>query len=199
MGKEKSPLKLVDSGGILRARDFARAGIASIKVQEAKKSGALIKLGRGLYASAHRKSTSQDHLAEIAIKYPHSVFCLLTALQIHGITTQSPHEVWLAIDNKARAPSMDYPPLRVARFSGSALIEGVEQKSIDGVVQIPVTSIAKTIADCFKYRNKIGLDVALEALKDAWQGKKVTMDELWDAAKICRMTNVMKPYLESLI
>jgi predicted transcriptional regulator of viral defense system len=128
-------------------------------------------------------------------KYPCSVFCLLTALQIHGITTQAPHEVWLAINNKAREPSIDYPPLRIARFSGAALTEGVEQKSIDGVVQIPVTSVAKTIADCFKYRNKIGLDVALEALKDAWRQKKVTMDELWEAAKVCRMTNVMRPYL----
>lgn len=198
MEKENLTIKLLNVGGILRARDFARAGISSVKIQKAQKSGELLKLGRGLYVSSNRKSTSQDHLAEIAIKYPSSVFCLLTALQIHGITTQAPHEVWLAIDNKAREPSSDYPPLRIARFSGPALTEGVEQKSIDGVVQIPVTSVAKTIADCFKYRNKIGLDVALEALKDAWRQKKVTMDELWEAAKICRMTNVMRPYLESL-
>lgn len=198
MEKEISTLNLVNSGGILRARDFSRAGISSIKIQQAKKSGVLIKLGRGLYVSSNRKPTSQDHLAEIAIKYPRSIFCLLTALQIHGITTQAPHEVWLAIDNKARAPSIDYPPLHIARFSGPALTEGVEQKSIDGVVQIPVTTVAKTIADCFKYRKKIGLDIALEALKDAWRQKKVTMDELWGAAEICRMTNVMRPYLESL-
>lgn len=198
MEKENSMLQLLDDGGFLRARDFVRAGISSVKIQKAEKSGVLIKLGRGLYVSSNRQSTSQDHLAEIAIKYPCSVFCLLTALQIHGITTQAPHEVWLAIDNKAREPSIDYPPLRIVRFSGPALTEGVEQKSIDGVVQIPVTSVAKTIADCFKYRNKIGLDVALEALKDAWQQKKVTMDALWEAAKICRMTNVMRPYLESL-
>jgi len=198
MEKENSALKLANACGILRARDFARAGISSITIQQAKRSGELIKRGHGLYVSSRRKSTSQDYLAEIAIKYPRSVFCLLTALQIHGITTQAPHEVWLAIDNKAREPSIDYPPLRIARFSGSALTEGVEQKSIDGVVRIPVTTVAKTIADCFKYRNKIGLDVALEALKDAWRQKKVTMDELWEAAEICRMTNVMRPYLESL-
>lgn len=198
MQLENSTLELVYAGGIVRARDLARAGISSIKIQKAKQSGVLIKLGRGLYVSSGRKSTSQDYLAEIAIKYPRSIFCLLTALQIHGVTTQSPHEVWLAIDNKAREPSIDYPPLRIARFSGAALLEGVEQKSIDGVVQIPVTSIAKTIADCFKYRNKIGLDVALEALREAWREKKVTMDELWEAAEICRMTNVMRPYLESL-
>lgn len=198
MEKENSMLELLDHSGILRARDFARAGISSVKIQKAQKSGELLKLGRGLYVSSNRKSTSQDHLAEIAIKYPCSVFCLLTALQIHGITTQAPHEVWLAIDNKAREPSIDYPPLRIARFSGPALTEGIVQKSIDGVVQIPVTSVAKTIADCFKFRNKVGLDVALEALKDAWRQKKVTMDELWEAAKVCRMTNVMRPYLESL-
>lgn len=198
MEKENSTLKLLDAGGIFRARDFARAGYSSSKIQNAQKSGAIIRLGRGLYVSSRRKSTSQDYLAEIAIKYPRSVFCLLTALQIHDITTQSPHEVWVAIDNKAREPSIDYPPLRIVRFSGSALTEGIEQKSIDGVVQIPVTSVAKTIADCFKYRNKIGLDVAMEALRDAWRQKKVTMDELWEAAEICRMTNVMRPYLESL-
>ncbi len=198
MKLENSTLGLVGAGGIVRARDFARAGISSMKIQKAQQSGVLIKLGRGLYVSSERKSTAQDYLAEIAIKCPRSVFCLLTALQIHGVTTQSPHEVWLAIDNKAREPSIDYPPLRIARFSGAALMEGVVQKSIDGVVQIPVTSIAKTIADCFKYRNKIGLDVALEALREVWREKKVTMDELWEAAEICRMTNVMRPYLESL-
>ena len=199
MEKEISTLNLVNSGGILRARDFARAGISSIKIQKAKQSGEIVQLGRGLYVSSSRKPTSQDHLAEIAIKYPRSIFCLLTALQIHGITTQAPHEVWLAIDNKAREPSIDYPPLRIARFSGQAFTEGWEPKSIDGVVQVLVTTVAKTIADCFKYRNKIGLDVALEALKDAWRQKKVTMDELWEAAEICRMTNVMRPYLESLV
>jgi predicted transcriptional regulator of viral defense system len=191
-------LKIARSSGMLRARDFARAGISNVKIQREQQSGTLIKIRRGLYASSDRSPTSQDYLAEIAIKYPNSVFCLLTALQIHGITTQFPHEVWLAIGNKAREPSIDYPPLRIARFSGAALTECIEQKSIDDVVQIPVTSIAKTIADCFKYRNKIGLDVALEALRDAWRQKKVTMDELWSAAEICRMTNVMRPYLQSL-
>ena len=126
------------------------------------------------------------------------MLCLLTALQIHALGTQSPHEVWVAIDNKARTPRVDYPPLRVARFSGEALVFGVTNISADGT-QIPVTSVAKTIADCFKYRNKVGLDVALEALRDAWRSKRVSMDELTEAARVCRVGNVMRPYLESLV
>ncbi len=198
MKQQNSALKILDDGGLVRALDLVQAGISGIKLQRAIHSGEIVKISRGIYMSAHRKPPAQDYLAIIAIKYPRAVFCLLTALQIHAITTQSPREVWLAIDNKAREPSIDYPPLRIARFSGISLTQGVEQKSIDGVVQIPVTTVAKTIADCFKYRNKIGIDVALEALRDAWHQKKVSMDELWQAAKICRMTNVMRPYLESL-
>ena len=125
------------------------------------------------------------------------VFCLLTALQVHGLTTQAPHEVWVALTPNARAPQIDYPPLRIVRFFNPGL--GLEQISLDGVVSIPVTSVAKTVVDCFKFRHKIGLDIALEALRDAWRQKKVTMDELWDVARLCRMSNVMRPYLESLV
>ncbi len=138
-----------------------------------------------------------DQLAQLAIKYPNVVFCLLTALQIHGLTTQNSHEVWVAIASKARAPIVSYPPLHLVRFSDLGL--AVEQKSIDGVVYVPVTSVAKTIADCFKFRNKIGLHIALEALRNAWKQKKVTIDELWESAQVCRVANVMRPYLESLV
>ena len=136
-------------------------------------------------------------MAPIAIKSKNLIFCLLTALQLHGLTTQSPHEVWVAIGQKSRAPKMEYPPLRVVRMSDVA--HGITTVVVDGVVNIPVTDIPKTIADCFKFRNKIGLDVALEALRDAWRQKKVTMDELWQAAEHCRVSNVMRPYLESLV
>jgi len=125
------------------------------------------------------------------------VVCLLSALRFHDLTTQAPFEVWLAIENKALAPRLDYPPLRIVRFSGPALTEGVEEHLVDGVT-VRVTGVAKTVADCFKYRNKIGLDVALEALREAWRAKRMTSDDLWYYAKVCRVANVMRPYLDSL-
>jgi predicted transcriptional regulator of viral defense system len=136
-------------------------------------------------------------LAEVARKHPQAIVCLLSALRFHDLTTQSPFEVWLAIPNKARAPRMDFPPLRIVRFSGAALSDGVEEHRVEGV-PVRVTSVARTVADCFKYRNKIGLDVALEALRDSWQEKRVRMDELWRFATLCRVASVMRPYLESL-
>jgi predicted transcriptional regulator of viral defense system len=125
------------------------------------------------------------------------VVCLLSALRFHNLTTQAPHEIWLALDRKARRPAVDYLPLRVVRFSGAALDECQEQHLIEGV-RVRIYNIAKTVADCFKYRNKIGLDVALEALREAWRNKSCTMSELTHYARICRVSNVMKPYLESL-
>jgi predicted transcriptional regulator of viral defense system len=129
---------------------------------------------------------------------PGEGICLLSALRFHGLTTQAPFEVWLAIENKALAPKLEYPPLRIVRFSGVALTEGVEEHIVDGVT-IRITSVAKTVADCFKYRNKIGLDVALEALRDSWHEKRMTSDEIWHYAKVCRVANVMRPYLDFLI
>lgn len=184
--------------GFVRAGELKKAGLHSAVLSKLVSQGRLIRLQQGLYALADRLASEHDNLAIIAIKYPHAVFCLLTALQIHGLTTQSPHEIWIAIDVKARPPALDYPPLHIVRFSGEALHEGNEQKSIDGIVQLVVTSVEKTIVDCFKFRNKIGLDIALEALHQAWQEKRINMDELWHCAKICRMHNVMRPYLESL-
>ena len=136
-------------------------------------------------------------LAEVAQKHPQSIVCLLSALRVHELTTQAPFEVWIAISNKARAPKMDYPPLRIVRFSGAALTEGIERKTIDGV-EIRVTDVARTVVDCFKFRNKIGLDVALEALREAWRDKRVSMDDLWRYAKLYRVDKVMRPYMESL-
>lgn len=138
-----------------------------------------------------------DQLAQLAIKHPNVVFCLLTALQIHGLATQASHQVWVAISPNARALQVSYPPLRIIRLSDPEM--QVVTISIDGVVRIPVTSVAKTVADCFKFPNKIGFDIALEALRNAWLRKKVTMDELWESAQFCRVANVMRPYLESLV
>ncbi len=190
-------LDLAKKQGFVRARELALVGAAGGTLQQLLKTGSLVKVGRGVYAPAGRKQTELDDLGPIAIKYPRLVFCLLTALEVYGLTTQSPHEVWVAVGQKARAPNIEYPPLRVVRMSDVEY--GVMTMSVDGVVRIPVTDVAKTIADCFKFRSKVGLDVALEALRDAWQQKKVTMDELWQAAEHCRVANVMRPYMESLV
>ena len=163
------------------------------------KRGQLMRIDRGLYASPDFVPTEDSSLAQVSIKYPQAVFCLLTALRLHGLTTQNPHEVWIAIKHKAPPPKMEYPPLHIIRSTGLAMSEGIDQISVDGVVQVPVTGIAKTIADCFKFRNKIGRDVAIEALKAAWYAKKFTMDELHYFAKICRVENVMRPYMETLV
>ena len=190
-------VELLQEKGMVRAHELARIGVAGQTLQQLLRSGALVRIRRGLYAAPDRAMNEHDQLAQLAIKHPKMVFCLLTALQIHGLTTQAPHEVWVAISPNARAPQVSYPPLRIVRLSDPDM--QVVTISLDGVVRIPVTSVAKTVADCFKFRNKIGLDIALEALRDAWLRKKVTMDELWESAQLCRVANIMRPYLESLV
>ncbi len=189
--------ELLRAKSLVRAHELAQLGVAGETLQQLLRTGVVVRISRGLYAAPDRELTEHDQLAQLAIKHPKLVFCLLTALQIHGLTTQSPHQVWVAISPNARAPRVEYPPLRIVRLSDPGL--GLEQITLDGVVHIPVTSVAKTVADCFKFRNKIGLDIALEALRDAWRQKKVTMDELWEWARLCRVANVMRPYLESLV
>ena len=152
---------------------------------------------RGLYTLADADVSEHQSLAEASKRIPHGVICLLSALRFHGLTTQAPFEVWVAVDVKARKPGSNGLPLRIVRFSGAALRSGVEDQLIQGVA-VKVYSPAKTVSDCFKYRNKIGLDVALEALRECWREHRCTMDDLWRYAKICRVSNVMRPYLESL-
>ena len=193
----KSALELLHAKGMVRAHELASIGVTGETLQQLLRTGLLVRISRGLYAAPDRSLNEHDQLAQLAIKHPKMVFCLLTALGIHGLTTQAPHEVWVAISPNARAPKVSYPPLRIVRLSDPDV--QVVTISLDGVVRIPVTSVAKTVADCFKFRNKIGLDIALEALRDAWRQKKVTMDELWESAQLCRVTNVMRPYLESLV
>lgn len=192
-----SILSMARRQGLLRPCDVEAQGFSRMALSTLARQGKLIRLCRGLYALPDRPASEHASLVDVASKYPNVLVCLLSALQFHGLTSQSPSEVWLAIPNKARAPKMDYPPLRIVRFSGDALVEGVEEHRADGVV-VRVTSVAKTVADCFKYRNKIGLDVALEALREAWNGKRVKMDDLWRCAQVCRVANVMRPYLEAL-
>lgn len=188
---------LAHEKGLIRASELAKSGASGAVLQKLLTTGQLIKVSRGLYSPANRTLSEMTDLSVVAVKNFRLVFCLLTALQIHGLTTQLPHEIWVAIGQKARAPKLDFPPLRVVRMGDVNF--GITTVAVEDVLHISVTNIAKTIADCFKFRNKIGLDIALEALRDAWQQKKVTMDELWRAAQHCRVANVMRPYLESLV
>lgn len=194
---EERVLKLVRQAGVLRPRDVEAQGIPREYLIRLRDRGVLEQPSRGLYILADADLGENQTLAEACKRVPHGVVCLLSALQFHVLTTQIPHEIWLAIDVKARQPKVDYPPLRIVRFSGKALAFGVGEHRIGGV-PVKVYGPAKTVADCFKYRNKIGVDVALEALRDVWRQRRATMDELLEAAKVCRVARIMRPYLESL-
>jgi len=189
-------LTLVNTQGVIRPRDLVARNIATVALTRMVKNGSLVRVARGLYALPDRQASEYASLGEVSAKYPQGIICLLSALRYHELGTQSPFEVWLAIPNKARPPALEYPPLRIVRFSGAALTEGVETHLIDGV-PVRITSVARTVADCFKFRNKIGMDVALEALREAWREQKITMNDLWHFAKVNRVTNIIRPYLES--
>ena len=155
------------------------------------------KVAHGLYQLPNAEISEHHSLAEAAKMVPKGVICLLSSLRFHGLTTQAPHEIWMAIDRKTRLPVIRELPLRFVRFSGEPLTEGIEIHSIDGV-PVRIYTPAKTVADCFKYRNKIGLDVALEALKDWQRSHRYEGDTLWRFAKTCRVSNVIRPYLEAM-
>lgn len=191
-------LELVRKVGVLRPRDLDSSNIPRTYLSRLCEAGKLQRIGRGLYVLPNSSVTENHSLAEACKRVPKGVVSLLSALRFHNLTTQSPFEVWLAIGEKAWRPRMEYPPLRIVRFSQATLNAGVEKHQIEGVT-VHVYSPAKTVADCFKYRNKIGLDVAIEALRECWQSRRCTMDDLWHYADICRVQNVMRPYLESLV
>jgi predicted transcriptional regulator of viral defense system len=179
-----------------RTRELEKAGIPRTQIARLVSAGKLQKIGRGLYAPADYLATENSALIAVAKRAPDVVFCLLTALRFHEITTQSPFEVWIAIANKDHPPRLEYPPLRTVRVSEASLRYGVEVKEVEGVA-LRITNPAKTVADCFKFRNKVGLDVALEALRDVLRHRKATADDLWRCARVNRVANVMRPYLEA--
>ena len=195
---EKKVLDFVRKGGILRPQDLQKKGLPSDYLWRLHKQGKLEKVGRGMYAVQGAELSQHQTVVQAALRVPHGVVCLLSALRFHDFTTQSTFEIWMAIDVKARAPKEEIIPLRIVRFSGKALTAGVETHTIEGAA-VKVYNPAKTVADCFKYRNKIGLDVAIEALRDCWRKKLATSDELWHYAKVCRVARVMRPYLESVV
>jgi predicted transcriptional regulator of viral defense system len=190
-------LDLVKRLGLVRPKDLNQHGIPVIYLRRLLHRGELVQLTRGVYAVTGHEPTLHHSLAMVSKRIPRGVVCLLSALAYHDIGTQLPSVVWLAIDQRSRPLVTTDLPAKIVRFSAQSLVEGVEEHSVEGVT-VRITNPAKTVADCFKFRNKVGLDIALEALRDAWRKRKVTMVELDRFAATNRMTNVMRPYLEML-
>ena len=195
--RENQLLRVIKRLGIVRAADLQAHGISRGQIYRLVRKGMIERQSRGTYVANRHPITAEHGLAQVAKRVPGGVFCLLTALRFHELTTQAPAEVWIALPEKARKPNLDYPRLRVARFSGPALTEGIETHRFEGV-EIRVYSAAKTVADCFKYRNKVGVDVAIEALRDFSRRHRGGATALARYARICRVSRVMQPYLDSI-
>jgi len=190
-------MQYVRQHGIVRPRDIEAIGISREYLLRLHRQGKLNRSGRGIYTLPDAPVTERHSYAEVTKRVPEAVLCLLSALVFHEITTQSPASVWIALRKGARTPAMPSPSLRIVRLSGPSLTEGIEKHSVEGV-PVHVYSAAKTVADCFKFRNKIGLDVAIEALKDSLHQKKASVNEIYRYAKICRVSKVILPYMEAL-
>lgn len=186
-----------EHGGIMRTSEVLDEGIHSRTLYWMRDNGYLSQLERGVYRIEDKEPLSNPDLAIIGTKIPSARICLISSLDFHGMTTEIPHQVHIALPPKHWKPKLDYPPIHVYRFSGKSLTEGVEKQKVDGV-EIQVYKPAKTIADCFKFRNQIGLNIALEALKQGIKGGKATYSETLEYAKICRVENVIRPYLETI-
>jgi predicted transcriptional regulator of viral defense system len=186
---------------IVRPKDLVAEGLPRDYLYQLAKKGLVVKIGRGQYQLPNCKIneiTEWTSYVELQRRVPKGVFCLLSALVFHNFTTQNPHDLWIAIANKAWSPEIDYPPMRYIRMSGPALNECIETHLIEGI-ELRVYSAAKTVADCFKFRSQVGLDVAIEALKEGWRMRKFSIDDLMYAAKICRVSKVILPYAESIV
>ena len=194
---EQRVRKLAKVRGLFRARDAAGAGIPTVVLTRMVRTGQIERVARGLYTLPGSSLQQRSAMVDVAVKMPRAVICLLSALRLHDIGTQSPFEVWVALPPGGKLPQIQGASLRAIRMSGPALTEGIQKVEIEGM-SVRVFSAAKTVVDCFKFRNKIGLDVALEALREAKRARMVSMDELWRYARICRVEKVMRPYLEAL-
>lgn len=193
---QENALSWIREVGAIRLKDAEMRGISRKQVQRLYEDGYLRRPTRGVYVPVDVELTETQSLVEVAARVPAAVFCLLTALRFHELTTQNPFDVWIALPPRARRPHLDYPPLRVAGFTGAAFTEGVEEHTVGNVI-LRIYNPAKTVADCFKYRNKIGLDIALEALRDYRHKFRGGSDSLWHYARVCRVANVMRLYLEA--
>lgn len=189
-------LDLARQQGLLRASDLDAIKAPRIVLTRLTAAGLLDKVGRGLYRLPHHTGSEHEGLAVVATRVPQAVFCLLTALQFHELTTQLPRQVWIAMPRGSHVPRIDYPPIKMVQMTGDVYTAGIEEHQRDGVT-LRVYGAAKTVVDCFKHRSKVGLDVALEALKDARARRTASANDLWRYAKLCRVANVMRPYLEA--
>ncbi len=196
--KRQKVIQLIQALAVVRPKDLQERGLPKDYLYILAREGIIERIGRGLYQWPEKDLGRNQSLAEVCKRAPKAVVALLSALNFHNITTQNPHQIWLAIDRKSWRPTISYPPVRFVTMSGEALHAGVETHYIDDI-PVKVFSSAKTVVDCFKYRNKIGLDVALEALREGWRARQFTMDELYRYAEICRVKKIMQPYLESLV
>jgi len=190
-------MQYVRRKGIVRPRDLEALGIPREYLLRLHRQGKLSRPGRGIYTLPEAAVTERHSYAQVAKRVPEAVLCLLSALAFHELTTQSPAAVWIALGKGARKPAILSPSLRVVRLTEPSLSEGVEKHTVEGV-SVRAYSAAKTVADCFKFRNKIGLDIAIEALKDSLRQKKATINDIYRYAKICRVSNVIRPYMEAL-
>lgn len=195
--KRQQVIDFMSKQTIVRPRDLVVAGLPKDYLYQLANEGLVEKLGRGLYRLPESDISEWTSWVEAQRKVPKGVFCLMSALVFHQFTTQNPYELWLAIPNKAWRPEVDYPPIRYITMTGAGLDEGIERHIIEGI-ELQVYNAAKTVADCFKFRRHVGLDVAIEALKEGWRLNKFTMDELIHYAEICRVRKVIQPYAESI-
>ncbi|MGO6719148.1 type IV toxin-antitoxin system AbiEi family antitoxin domain-containing protein [Rhizobium ruizarguesonis] len=191
-------LDLLKARGMLRLKHFVAEGIGPETLARLVREEAVVRPARGLYQLPDTQAEAAHALAEAAVLVPKGVVCLTSALQYHELTLQMPSAVWMAIDRTAWRPKIDYPPIKFVRFKGSALTEGVERHRIEGV-EVPITNPARSIVDCFRYRTKVGLDVAMEGLREGLRRRKTTSDDLWTYAKEARIWSTMRPYVEATV
>ena len=191
-------LALLKSKGMLRLKDFAARGIGAETLARLLREKAVIRRARGLYQLPEAELETTHTLAEAGLLVPKGIVCLTSALQFHGLTLQMPSAVWMAIERTAWRPKIEYPVIRFVRWSAPALQQDIVKQRIEGV-DVRLTKPAKTIVDCFRYRNKIGIDVALEGLREGLRQRRVTPDELWERARAGRVWSVMKPYLDATV
>ena len=190
-------LKAAGIGAFFRPRDLEPLEIPFAELQRLVAAGTVEKVGAGLYRLAAAEPGEFETIAMVSSAVPGGIVCLLSALRLHGIGTQAPHEVWLALDRKARKPARLPAKVRMVRFSGAMLTYGIQKRTIVGV-PVSITSPARTVVDCFRYRNKVGIDVAMEALRDAIRSRITTVDQISRSAEACRIRTVIAPYLEAL-
>lgn len=190
-------IKLAKRQAFFRARDISDLGIAREYLSELVTDGTLMRSGRGVYFLTDNDFTEHHNLVEIAFRVPHAVIALVSALRFYDLTTQNPREIWIAIKRGQRKPSITYPPLKVFYYSEATFLEGIEEHKIEGEI-VKVYSVEKTIADCFKFRSKIGMDVAIEALTDARKYKKINYDKLYHYAEQNRILHILRPYVEAI-